>query len=417
MSRPTTTGESSRRVVRFIHSSDLHLDRPPHGLADIADSLREHFIECPYAAAEQVFELAISEEVDALVLSGNVVDLGLAGPRAIVFLLEQFRRLEKKKITVYWAGGKTDPPGAWPPSAPLPENVHTFPVGRVESFTLTRSEQPIAKFIGTSVSHHETFAVERLRRDSEGLPTVGLLCGEFTQDSIESSRVDYLALGGHSTKKTFTTGSQTAHYSGAPQGRSPHDPGPHGCALVTLDSAGMATIKRFATDIVRWHTETVPLDAATTMESLEAAMEAKVKALQAKSGERDLILTWRLKGEGGHLAALRRGGTETLAGRLQNSFGHRSPIAWTQEIILETTSKLPAEWYEQQTILGDVLRRIQAHQKNHADPLDLSVHLSEADRLGELRTLADLSDRSRREEVLAGATSLAADLLGTPPTK
>jgi DNA repair exonuclease SbcCD nuclease subunit len=121
----------SQAPLRFVHAADLHLERPLSGVAQIPSHLREAFLEAPYMAAEQVFETALAEGADALLLAGDVVHLDRAGPRAIVFLIEQFKRLADHGIAVYWAGGQVDPADAWPPSVPLPSLVHRFPAGRV----------------------------------------------------------------------------------------------------------------------------------------------------------------------------------------------------------------------------------------------------------------------------------------------
>jgi len=140
----------SQSPVRLVHASDFHLERPLGGVVEVPDQLREAFLEAPYLAAEQVFETALCEGADALLLAGDIVDLDRAGPRAAVFLGDQFRRLEAAGIPVYWAGGAVDPPDAWPACAPLPENVHLFPAGRVQSLTLQRKGKPIARIQGTS---------------------------------------------------------------------------------------------------------------------------------------------------------------------------------------------------------------------------------------------------------------------------
>src|SRR5262245_59140802 len=116
----------SQRAFRFLHASDLHLERPPSGLALAPEHLRPTLLETPYLAAERVFDIALNEQVDFVVLSGDVVHLESAGPRALVFLAEQFQRLAERDIQVYWAGGNVDPPESWPAALHLPSNVHRF---------------------------------------------------------------------------------------------------------------------------------------------------------------------------------------------------------------------------------------------------------------------------------------------------
>ena len=91
--------------IRLVHASDLHLEQPIYGLADVPDHLRELLVEAPYQAAEQVFETALAENADALLLAGDVLNVDRAGPPAIVLLLDQFARLGDRGIQVFWAGG------------------------------------------------------------------------------------------------------------------------------------------------------------------------------------------------------------------------------------------------------------------------------------------------------------------------
>ena len=110
----------SNRPFRFVHASDLHLELPPLGLAEVPDHLRELFIESAYWAAQRVFETVLAEEAELLVLSGGVLHPEHTGPRGPLFLVEQFTRLAEREIPVYWAGGSVDPPEAWPAAITLP---------------------------------------------------------------------------------------------------------------------------------------------------------------------------------------------------------------------------------------------------------------------------------------------------------
>ena len=84
--------------LRLVHASDLHLELPIYGLAEVPDHLRELLIEAPYHAAEQVFETALAEDVDAVLLAGDVLNVDRAGPPAIMLLLDQFARLGDRGI-------------------------------------------------------------------------------------------------------------------------------------------------------------------------------------------------------------------------------------------------------------------------------------------------------------------------------
>lgn len=52
-------------TLRFVHASDLHLDRPLYGLSDAPPELREMLRDAPLQAAERVFDTALTENADA----------------------------------------------------------------------------------------------------------------------------------------------------------------------------------------------------------------------------------------------------------------------------------------------------------------------------------------------------------------
>ncbi|MBN1853644.1 MAG: metallophosphoesterase [Pirellulales bacterium] len=411
MSHSTLPNEFADRPLRLIHASDLHLEQPPYGIVDIPDHLRGRLIDCPYASAEGVFEAAMIEAVDAVILSGDVVDLDLAGPRAIIFLREQFARLAEKNIPIFWIGGSCDPPSDWPASIPLPENVHRFPIGRVESHQLIRDGRPVARIVGTSFGHSDTVPLDRLHRDLEGLRTIGIAYGALDQSSAQRSRVDYLAMGGCHDRKTFSFDQQTVHYPGTIQGRSPAETGRHGCTLVEFEPDGPITLKALATEVLRWTTERIETDASASVASMEATLFERMQALIAKCGGDDLFVTWRLAGSSPALSELRRTKAEQLVAKLRDHYGQTTPVAWTVEIVVERTAAIPESWYDQQTILGDVLRRIRELQQHPETALNLADYLAPKDRCGSLATLADLSIPGLRQELLEETAALAADLL------
>ena len=140
----------SNRPLRFIHASDLHLEQPASGIAEVPEHLREVLVEAPFWAAERLFETVLAEEAELLILSGDVIDPTRSGPYGPLFLVSQFERLAERKIEVYWAGGRSDPPAAWPTFAPLPPNVHVFPCDRLEQFLHERDGGPAVRLIGVS---------------------------------------------------------------------------------------------------------------------------------------------------------------------------------------------------------------------------------------------------------------------------
>ena len=116
---------------RFIHASDFRLEEPVDGLASLPERYDEAILDAPRRSAERVFDAALKEKVDFVVLSGNLLSARDTGPQGVLFLIEQFERLNAAKIPVYWAAGLSDSPDVFPSAFRLPANVHVFPVGVV----------------------------------------------------------------------------------------------------------------------------------------------------------------------------------------------------------------------------------------------------------------------------------------------
>ncbi len=401
----------SQPALRFIHASDLHLERPLGGVAEVPDNLRETFLEAPFLAAEQVFETTLSEAADALLLSGDLVDFDRVGPRAVVFLNEQFQRLADHGIPVYWACGDADPSDSWPASVELPENVHIFSVGRVESLQLYREGEPVARIQGISRIPGDPISDEGFHRDAHGLFTVGLAYGTAASPGTEGDRVHYMALGGQHHRQTVDQSPGIAHYCGSPQGRSPQETGPRGCTLVNVDDAGNVKTRFIATDQIRWLSETVEITAGTDHDALERQLIDRTEKLRTKHPDRDLLVSWNIIGHGTLLYHIRPGGvSDLIADNLRERYGKQSPAIWTVAITCDEPLEVPADWYDQETIRGDLLRQFQQLENNPDTPLQLAKFLPEDFREDPLAELAEVDEQDRGVLLLA-ASKLGIDLM------
>jgi len=400
----------SQPALRFIHASDLHLERPLGGVAEVPENLREIFLEAPFLAAEQVFETALSEGADALLLAGDVVDFDRVGPRAVVFLNEQFQRLADHGIEVYWACGDIDPSDSWPASIELPENVHVFSVGQVESFEHRRDGEVVARIQGISRSQGEAISDDGFHRDANGLFTVGVAYGTAASPGTEGDRVHYMALGGLHHRQTVDQSPGIAHYSGSPQGRTPQEAGPRGCTLVNVDDAGNVKTRFVATDQIRWLSETVEITAGTDHEALERQL-IETEKLRAKHSNCDLLVSWQVIGHGTLLYHIRPGGvSDLITDKLRERFGKQSPALWTVAIECDEPLEVPADWYDQETIRGDLLRQFQQLENEPDMPLQLTNFLPEdllEDPLAELAVV----EQQDRGVLLLAASKLGIDLM------
>lgn len=406
---------SGKPTLRLLHASDLHLEQPIYGLSEVPDHVRELLIEAPYHAAEQVFEAALSEDVDAVLLAGDVLNVDRAGPPAIMLLLEQFARLGDRGIPIYWAGGVADQPDNWPRSVMLPENVHVFPVGRVETLDLVWNGGPVARVQGISCRENGEVDSRGFHRDAHGLFTIGVAHGSSDSTGREGDRVDYMALGGRHKFQTVDEQPGVAHFSGTPQGRGPHETGPHGATLVHVDDTGRAKPQFVATDSVRWTEQTLEVTASTREEQLSERLFDRMEKLVAKHPGVNLLVRWKIEGTGSLVNRLRPGG---LAGELltdlRRKFGNGTPLAWSASLECGSPLSVPPEWFDQETVLGDFVRQVRASEQDERIPFDLKRFLPANLRDAELEALAHIDSPAERAALITRAAKLGVDLLTLP---
>jgi len=407
----------AERPFRFIHASDFHLDRPLHGLADVPDHLRNLCIDAPYRAAQRVFDTVLQQSVDFLVLTGDILNIEMAGPRGLLFLREQFERLAAQEINVYWIGGEIDPPDAWPGELKLPGNVRVVSRTKAEHIQIQHKGVSLAQLIGLS------FARRRAIRATDFAPAednkqfaIAATYGETEREALNTRGIGYWALGCEHERRTLASSPFAAHYPGTVQGRSPSESGPHGCTLVEVVPGTAPHLQFLPCDAARFISQRVTLEAATTRDQLERILESRVADMIASGGGVDTFVSWTIAGRGRLLGQLRNGTLiEELKNLLRKNHGHRTPAVWTVSMIAQPDVAVTDDLLKQDTILGEYLRAVdlQLREDDEADRelMDLSSCLTEQQREHGLTTLVSLADGTIRDRVLRQAAVLGTDLL------
>lgn len=397
---------------RFLHASDFHLDRPPRGLAEVPEHLRQALVDAPYRAAERVFDVALREHADFVALSGDLVDPAMAGPRGLVFLGEQFARLTERGVGVYWALGRSDRLGAWSDAWPLAREVVRFAGNDVERVMHCRGDERIALIIGTSAAERKRIRLSQFETHEPELFVVALAHGAADAESLSRLGVDYWALGGEHERRSVLTGSVTAHYCGSPQGRRPQEPGPHGCTLVHVDDERHVRTSFIPTDAVRYLNERVATGETTTPEQLRQIIEERIAELSTDAFGPDLLIQWRVSGSKALCAELRRGklAGELLA-RLRSDHSARKPAVWSVSIEAETsTGALPANVGEQ-TLWGEFLRTVQFYLEHDEEPLDFAHYLPARESASTMASAVAFDNAEERRRVLEEVARLGGELL------
>ena len=397
---------------RFLHTSGFHLASTLFGIADPPEHLQSLLVDAPFHAAEGVFEAAIREEVDFLVLCGDILDPSTAGPAAVAFLQQKFEQLSSRKIAVYWAASKTDLAGDLLFHLDFPANVRIFSCDVVETLTHSRSDRPVAMLTGRSWNGQRPLrAAEFSREGQEGFQIAVLYARGDVQPNTRHG-VRYWALGGSpSAVDLFATKQEMARCPGSPQGFCPQQAGPHSCTLVSVDGEGEMRTRSVETDVVRWLDEAFPVSEGASIRDVRHALRSQLERLAAGQG-RPLLVSWKLTGPGRFEGSLvRRRERNELLDWLRTELGHHSPPLWSMVLDMEPPQTIPADWCDDDSILGDFLRAVREQLEKDKEPLDLQSYVPQRPLLRDIAAALSFSDAGIVSTALREAAVLGADLL------
>lgn len=397
---------------RFIHASDFHLERPLGDLDDLPKHLHDAIAEAPWKAAEAIFEAALIENVDFVLLCGDILAPQAAGPRGMAMLIDAMDALAERDIKVIWASGNVDSQAAWPEAIPLPDNVVRLPKGRAATVPIIRSGQTIALVIGRSSEGMSAIHVPSYRIDPTDEFTIGVGYGMAEGAALAEARFDYWALGGSHQRKVIEEGAtHGAVFCGSPQARCLEETGPHGFHLVDVDADGSARLHAVEVDSFRYCR--VVLDAGDLVrgDSLKQLLASRISRLLAENGERHLLIGWELHPASAE-ALVGVGDPSELLTWLRRDFGNANPSAWTVSLNIHPPQKYPKQWQEEDTILGDFLRAAERHRRNQGRDLNLLPMTEEHEGLSSITAsmLAD-ADPTQRGKLLGDATLIGVELL------
>ncbi|NNF13969.1 MAG: DNA repair exonuclease [Gemmatimonadetes bacterium] len=292
--------------MRFLHIADVHLDTSFTGRSE---AVRRQLREAARGAFRRAVDVAIREEVQALLVAGDLFDGDRLSFQTERFLLEQATRLGDHDITVVYATGNHDPGSLdrGPRRLPWPANVRVAADATPQRFLIAdRTGAPVGHVsaIGHATSEVSEDLSRRLPRPKGDLPEVALLHtqvrtslgaadhGAYAPSDLTYLRhagFDYWALG-HVHVRQQLCEDPPIWYPGSPQGKTNADTGERGGLLVDLSDrlAPSVTFRPLAG--VRWETlEVDRLDDVGTLDELERtihfAWEARREADSGSDAE------------------------------------------------------------------------------------------------------------------------------------
>ena len=266
------------------------------GLQAYEDAPVEELRMATRRALANLIDLAIAEEVDLLLLAGDIFDGDWPHYGTGLHFVKEMGRLQDAAIPVVMVSGNHDAASKLTRSLPLPDNV-----------TLLGSKAPqtlVLERIGVAV-HGQSYAVPEIRDDLAAafpppradLLNVGLLhtaaegraghenYAPCRLETLVSSGYDLWALGHVHAREVLSPGPLVL-FPGNLQGRSIRETGPKGATLIELDGSGDAQERHIDLDCVRWELIRIDASDATSTDEVFSSLSAEVRIVAEQCGER-----------------------------------------------------------------------------------------------------------------------------------
>ncbi|WP_416838761.1 metallophosphoesterase family protein [Haloferax sp. DFSO52] len=233
--------------ISLLCTGDLHLGRRPTRVPQELDSPNVS----PRSIWHAIVEQAIQQDVDGVLISGDVIDRENQYFEAFGAFKGGAERLDEADIPTIVVSGNHD-------YNSLPQLVSGLDLdnltligtdGSWERHTISEDDQPILHVDGWSFPQEHVLKspLSQYSMADSDVPVIGLLHADITsadsdyapveQHDLEAEPVEAWLLGHIHAPSIHVESSPTVFYPGSPQALDPGEPGPHGPWLLSINGS------------------------------------------------------------------------------------------------------------------------------------------------------------------------------------
>lgn len=316
-------------MTKFLHAADIHLDSPLQKLAAYDHAPVEQIRNASRQALSSMVDLAIQENVDLVLIAGDLYDGNWNDQNTGLQFVKQAARLVDNGIPILVIRGNHDAENLMTTSLPLPSN----PDGSSIMIASDRVETRRLPDVGLAI-HAQSFATRSVTENLAtaypppiaGLTNIGMLHTSLsgaeghdtyspcTAEYLTQKGYDYWALGHVHTRFDHAIGDRRVPviFPGNLQGRHIRETGPKGCLIVEVDDSHRCQATFHALDQVRW--ERLQIDAAKIDHPDEIVDEYRRFLDEALQNSTPLLVTRvEIRGVCSFSKSLMRASRQTLA--------------------------------------------------------------------------------------------------------
>ncbi|MFO0868192.1 MAG: DNA repair exonuclease [Pirellulales bacterium] len=299
---------------KFLHAADIHLDSPLLRLGHYDDAPSELLRTATRQATTRLVDLALEEQVQFVLIAGDLYDGDWDDSRTGLFMIRQLGRLQAAGIPVFVIAGNHDAASRMTQNLPLPANVHSFSTRRGETRKLDDCRVAI---------HGQSFAkaavtdnlVRQYPAAVPGYFNIGLLHTSLdgreghanyapcTLADLRAKGYDYWALG-HIHQREVVATDPYVVYPGNLQGRHIRETGAKGALLVTADVGETPQVEFHDLDVVRWERLLIDATSADTVDELTSTTLDELTRLRRQHDGLPLAVRIEVSGDCPCAAAL-----------------------------------------------------------------------------------------------------------------
>lgn len=337
--------------MKFIHTADIHLDSPLVGLTAYQDAPVQKLRTVTRDAFTRLVDAAIEEEVDFMVIAGDLYDGSWKDYNTGHYFCREMGRLNKAEIPVYLLYGNHDAESEMTKKLSLPSNVNVFEsrkpsTYRIETLNVAlhgRSYREAATFENLASSYPEPVA---------GWLNIGVLhtaLGGYAAhqpyapcsvEELTAKGYDYWALG-HVHEHAILKNDPWIVYPGNLQGRHIREIGERGAVLITADETGIQSVERIHVDTLRWYEVEVDASVATNLQDVASLAGRVIERLISEvTAPMHLAVRVRIIGKTtahGELFGLETQLREEILGQVASQGTDR---IWVEKVRIETESSV-----------------------------------------------------------------------------
>lgn len=303
---------------RFIHTADIHLDSPLRSLALRDPELAELIGNATRRAFTNIIDLCLAEQVDALLLAGDLYDGDQTSMKTARFLADGIGKLHHAGIRVFIIRGNHDALSRITKELTFPDSVKIFG-GRAEAIELAARDggMPVTIHgISFAQPHAPESLLPKYKSPVSGAVNIGLmhtsLAGAPGHDlyapcslaDLDAAGFDYWALG-HIHKRSESRNRSAIIMPGLPQGRDINEDGAKTVTLVTIGDDRSIKIEECQTCVAQFERVPVNLTGVDHWIDMLRALERALAAARHRVRSQHLVarllftgvtpLAWQLR--------------------------------------------------------------------------------------------------------------------------